>query len=237
MLLLELKSVVAGYGPSSVLNSVRIEVAVGQLVCVLGRNGAGKSTMLKCIAGWVKASAGSITFQNHELSAMAPEAIARLGIGFVPEDRRIFPTLTVAENLNMGLLPAGPLPVGEKAARMDEAFSWFPRLKERRSQMGKTLSGGEQQMLAMARAWMARPQLLLVDEPSEGLAPMVVDEIFSCIVRLKAERVAVVLVEQNVQRALAIADKAYLMERGIASDCGAPSRVLADPEMRRRLSV
>jgi branched-chain amino acid transport system ATP-binding protein len=137
----------------------------------------------------------------------------------------------------MGLLPAGPLAAGEKASRMDGAFEAFPRLKERRLQLGRTLSGGEQQMLAMARAWMARPRLLLIDEPSEGLAPMIVDEIFGSIKRLKQSRVAVVLVEQNVQRALDLADRAYLMERGVVSDCGDPARVLHDPEMRRRLSV
>ena len=212
--LLELAAVTAGYGRARILHSVSLGVAKGECVALLGRNGVGKTTTLRAIAGWIRQIAGTITYNGRQIGGLAPNAICRLGIGFVPEDRRIFPGLTVEENLRLGLLQTTGRSGAQKAAAIARVYELFPRLEQRRRQMGTTLSGGEQQMLAIARVLVGDQKLLLIDEPTEGLAPQIVDEIFAIMRRLKAEGHAILLVEQNVRRALDITDRICAMERG-----------------------
>ena len=213
MLLLD--SVHAHYGLSHVLRGVSISIAKGEVVGVFGRNGVGKTTLIKAVAGWVRPSSGSIRFEDTEISGLPPDRICRLGIGLVPEDRRIFPGLTVEENLRLGLMQAPQRPKVEAERAIARTFERFPRLAGRRRQMGVTLSGGEQQMLAIARVLAGAPRLLLIDEPTEGLAPMVVDEIFALIAELRAGGIPILLVEQNVMRALDICDRFFAVERGV----------------------
>jgi branched-chain amino acid transport system ATP-binding protein len=181
---------------------------------VFGRNGVGKSTLIKAIARWVRLSSGSIRLGGAEIGGLPPEKVCRLGVGLVPEDRRIFPGLTVEENLRLGLMQAPRRSRPNAARALERAYGRFPRLAQRRRQMGTTLSGGEQQMLAIARVLVGEPKLLLVDEPTEGLAPMIVDEIFELLAGLRGEGTPIVLVEQNVLRALAVCDRFCAIERG-----------------------
>jgi branched-chain amino acid transport system ATP-binding protein len=212
--MLELDNVNTHYGLSHVLQGVSLKVGAGEVVVLCGRNGVGKTTVMKTIAGWVKPSSGSVRFDGADIGTMAPEKICRLGLGLVPEDRRIFPGLTVEENLKLGLLQCPRRGKAESRQMIEQAYERFPRLKERRPQMGTTLSGGEQQMLAMARVLVGAPRLLLIDEPTEGLAPIIVDEIFAIIERLRDDGIPILLVEQNVHRALDVADRFYALERG-----------------------
>jgi branched-chain amino acid transport system ATP-binding protein len=212
--MLELDNVHTHYGLSHVLQGVSLTVGAGEVVVLSGRNGVGKTTVIKTIAGWVKPSAGSIRFDGVDLGPLAPERICRAGLGLVPEDRRIFPGLTVEENLKLGLLQCPRRAKAETRQVIELAYERFPRLKERRAQLGTSLSGGEQQMLAMARVLVGAPRLLLIDEPTEGLAPIIVDEIFAIIERLRADGVPILLVEQNIERALDVADRFYALERG-----------------------
>ena len=218
--MLELGNVHTHYGLSHVLQGVSLTVAAGEVVGLYGRNGVGKTTVMKTIAGWLKPSHGSVHFEGKDISGMAPDRIARLGIGFVPEDRRIFPGLTVEENLLLGLLQKPGRSGAQEKQALEAIFARFGRLKERRRQMGTTLSGGEQQMLAVARVLMGQPKLMLIDEPTEGLAPMIVDEIFSIIQDLRAEGIGILLVEQNVHRAIEVSDRFYALERGQVSESG-----------------
>jgi branched-chain amino acid transport system ATP-binding protein len=236
MPLLELEDVYAGYGPSRVLQGVSLSAEPGEVVGIFGRNGAGKTTTLNTIMGWLAPSSGSIRFAGQEIGGLRPDRIFRLGIGFIPEDRRIFSTLTVQENLMLGLF-SQRLSQAAAKERLQRVFRLFPRLEERRLQLGKTLSGGEQQMLAIARALVGDPKLLLVDEPSEGLAPVIVEEIFAALARMRAEGIALLLVEQNVRRAAAVADTCCVMEKGRVVARGEPAIALADEEVRKRLSV
>ncbi|MDB5797063.1 MAG: transporter [Paucimonas sp.] len=212
--MLELNNLNAHYGLSHVLQGVNLEVKPGEVVGLFGRNGVGKTTVMKSVAGWLKPSAGSIRFEGRDLGSMSSDRIARLGIGFVPEDRRIFPGLTVEENLTMGLLQRKGRSRSEEREAIEATFRRFPRLLERRRQAGTTLSGGEQQMLAVARVLVGAPRLMLIDEPTEGLAPMIVDEIFNIIQQLREEGIGVLLVEQNVHRAIEVSDRFYALERG-----------------------
>jgi branched-chain amino acid transport system ATP-binding protein len=212
--MLELTDVHVHYGLSHVLQGVALRVGRGEVVGVFGRNGVGKTTVIKTVAGWLQPSRGSVHFAGEPLSGLGPDRICRLGIGLVPEDRRIFPGLTVDENLRLGLLQAPGRARAETAARLDAVYARFPRLAERRRQQGRTLSGGEQQMLAIARVLVGEPRLLLIDEPTEGLAPMVVEEIFALVEQLRDEGIAILLVEQHVRRALAVCNRAYVMARG-----------------------
>jgi len=212
--MLELHDVHTHYGLSHVLQGVSLSVEPGEVVLLCGRNGVGKTTTIKTIAGWVKPSGGTVRFDGQVLNDLASDRICRLGIGLVPEDRRIFPGLTVEENLQLGLLQAPRRPGAESRRIMSQVYDQFPRLHERRLQMGTSLSGGEQQMLAMARVLVGAPRLLLIDEPTEGLAPIIVDEIFAIIERLKADGMPILLVEQNVHRALKVATRFYALERG-----------------------
>jgi len=200
----------ASYGNIKVLKGIDLEINQGEIVCLIGANGAGKSTTLMTICGILKASAGRILFGERDITAMAPERIVGLGISQVPEGRRIFPRMTVVENLMMGAY----LQRGVDARAIEAVFQLFPELSERLSQKGGTLSGGEQQMLAIGRALMAKPKLLLLDEPSLGLAPLVVERIFETISQVNVEGTTIFLVEQNARMAFSVADRGYVMETG-----------------------
>ena len=211
--MLRLQDVQAFYGKSHVLHGVSLEVDGGQVVGLLGRNGVGKSTTLKAIMGLVAVQSGSITFAGQDLRRQKPYGIPRLGIGYVPEDRRIFPRLTVLDNLRTGFDRPGASDRRTEQL-LEQAYASFPRLKERQQQLAGTLSGGEQQMLAIARAMMLDPQIILLDEPTEGLMPRLVGQIREIIEVLRQANVSILLVEQNVPMTLAVSDRVYLMERG-----------------------
>jgi branched-chain amino acid transport system ATP-binding protein len=236
MALLEIADLHARYRIAPILQGVSLAVEAGQIVSIFGRNGAGKTTLLKTVMGWLAPSAGTIAFAGRSIAGLSPDRIFRRGVAFIPEDRRIFAGLSVLENLEIGLVAEWGLARAERRRRLDRVLDLFPQLAERRSQAGRTLSGGEQQMLAIGRALVGAPKLLLVDEPSEGLAPKVVTEIFDALVRLRAEKIALLLVEQNVQRAAAISDRCYVMEKGRIVAQGTPD-ILKDGAVRRSLSV
>ena len=202
------------YGLSHIIQGVTIEARPGEVVGIFGRNGVGKTTLLKTIAGWISPSDGTVSLDGERLDGLPPDRICRHGVGFVPEDRRIFPGLSVEENLCLGLMQRAGRSRAEQKVEIDRIYARMPRLAERRRQAGTTLSGGEQQMLAMARVMIGRPRLVLIDEPSEGLAPMIVSDIFGIIIEMKQAGAIVLLVEQNVHGALAVADRFYAIERG-----------------------
>lgn len=212
--MLRLTDVHTHYGLSHVLQGVSLFIGAGEVVGLFGRNGVGKTTLIKTVAGWVSPSYGSVEFDGQAIGGLSPDAICRRGIGLVPEDRRIFPGLTVEENLELGAMQVPRRARAETRRRLDEVYTRFPRLGERRTQLGTTLSGGEQQMLAMARVLMGEPRLLLIDEPSEGLAPKIVDEVFALIDGMRKDGIPIVLVEQNVRRALDVVTRFYALERG-----------------------
>ena len=216
--MLELKEVHARYGAITALRGVSFQVSQGELVALLGVNGAGKSTTLGCIAGVLKPWQGSIAFEGISIVGKSPEQIARLGISLVPEGRDIFPSLSVEENLRLGAFIQKEKSTYRR--NLEEVFELFPVLKQRLQQQGGTLSGGEQQQLAIARALMSSPRLLMLDEPSLGLAPALVDQIFELIARLHQRGVTILLVEQNVERSLEIVDRAYLMNTGLIESQG-----------------
>lgn len=211
MSLLEMKQVQAYYGGIHALKGIDLAVEEGEIVSLIGSNGAGKSTTLKAICGQVKTK-GTILFAGKEIQAQPPHATALSGIAHVPEGRRIFPKLTVKENLEMGAFSVRDKKVIRE--RIEQAFAYFPRLKERYHQQGGTMSGGEQQMLAIARAMMMKPRILLLDEPSMGLAPVMVDQIFEIIEELNHEGTTILLVEQNAYQALQIASRGYVIQTG-----------------------
>jgi branched-chain amino acid transport system ATP-binding protein len=216
--MLELNGVHARYGAITALRGVSINVSQGELVALLGVNGAGKSTTLGCIAGVLRPWQGGIAFEGGSIVGKSPEQIARLGISLVPEGRDIFPSLTVEENLRLGAFTHREK--SEYRRNLGEVYDLFPVLKERLQQPGGTLSGGEQQQLAIARALMSSPRLLMLDEPSLGLAPALVDQIFELIASLHQRGVTILLVEQNVDRTLEIVDRAYLMNTGLIESQG-----------------
>jgi len=227
--MLKLKEVHAGYGAIEVLKSLTLEVGAGEIVALLGANGAGKSTTLLTIAGVVPVRGGEIIWQGAPLTGKA-DAVLRKGICLCPEGRHIFPRLTVLENLISGgfLLPAG-----RNAAKLEEIYGYFPLLAERRRQLGGTLSGGEQQMLAIGRALMGEPQLLMLDEPSLGLAPQIVARIFEIIRRINQKGIPILLVEQNARQALLIAHRAYVIVTGRNQLTGTGAELLASDEVRQ----
>lgn len=212
--MLELSQVHLHYDSGPALRGVDLVAAPGEIVGLFGRNGAGKSTLLKCIAGWLRPQRGLIRFQQHELQTLAIERICRLGVATVPEDRRIFPDLSVEENLALGLLQAPGRSRSEQRAALQAIYEEFPLLAQRRAQLGGRLSGGEQQLLAIARLLAGRPRLLLLDESTEGLSPAYVDTVFAILRRLCAAGAAVLLVEQNVARALELCGPMVVLERG-----------------------
>ncbi len=202
------------YGKSHILDGVSLDVGSGEVVGLLGRNGVGKSTTLKAVAGLVHPSRGEVRFEGRQITRLPAHRVARLGIGYVPEDRRIFPLLTVTENLRTGLDRHG-VTAARKKELLEKVYAYFPVLAERRSQAGGTLSGGEQQMLAIARAMMLEPKIILLDEPTEGLMPRMVSQIREIIDVLHRESVAVLLVEQNVPLTLEASQRIYILEKGI----------------------
>jgi len=210
--LLRVESINVYYGAIHALKNVSLEVEAGSIVTLIGANGAGKTTTLKTISGILRARTGAIIFENQEISKLPPQAIVGLGISQVPEGRRVFPSMTVLENLEMGAYLRKDKEGIKKDLEM--VFARFPRLEERKKQIAGTLSGGEQQMLAIGRALMARPRLMLLDEPSMGLAPLLVREIFDIIKDINSQGTTILLVEQNAHMALSIADKAYVLETG-----------------------
>lgn len=212
--MLSVRNLHAHYGLSHVIQGLDLEAAPGEVIGIFGRNGVGKTTLLKTIAGWVKPTSGEISLGGRNLAGLAPEAICLCGVGLVPEDRRIFPGLTVQENLELGLLQVRGRSSKAERETIARIYDRFPRLGERRKQLGTTLSGGEQQMLAMARVLVGAPKLVLVDEPSEGLAPMIVAEVFAIVRELQASGAIVLLVEQNVHEALSVTDRFIVIERG-----------------------
>ena len=210
--MLQMKSVDAGYGSFQALFGVSLEVEAGEAVGVIGPNGAGKTTLMRVISGLIRRRAGSISMQGTDVLKTPEHRIVSLGIAHVPENRRLFPRLTVEDNLKMGaFMPAARAKFAE---RLDFVFDLFPRMKERRGQMAGTMSGGEQQMCAIGRALMSNPKLLLLDEPSAGLAPVVVQQVFELVKRIRASGLTVLIVEQNVQQVLKVVDRAYLLEAG-----------------------
>jgi branched-chain amino acid transport system ATP-binding protein len=211
---LKLAGVGTHYGPIPVLKSVTLEVRPGEIVCLLGGNASGKSTTMKTILGIVRPTAGRVEFDGQRIDGLPTEAIVRRGISLVPEARRIFGRMTVWENLTMGAFTRRGAPAGELAEDLERVYGLFPRLRERAQQLGGTLSGGEQQMLAVGRALMARPRLLLMDEPSMGLAPALVDQVFDIIQTINRQGTTILVVEQNAQVALSIASRGYVLQNG-----------------------
>jgi branched-chain amino acid transport system ATP-binding protein len=230
MHLLEVDQLEAGYGPIRALDGVSLAVDEGELVAIIGANGAGKTTLLMAVSGVVPARKGEVRFADRRITGLAPHEIVRLGIGHAPEGRRIFPRLTVRENLELGGFAQ------DDAARVrrdiDDACGLFPVLAERMAQLGGTLSGGEQQMLALGRALVGRPRLLLLDEPSLGLAPVSGAKIFEVIAGLTARGIAVMLVEQNARAALKLAARGYVLETGRVTLTGSGPDLAADPRVR-----
>jgi branched-chain amino acid transport system ATP-binding protein len=225
------------YGKSHILHGVTLHVQPGEVVGLLGRNGVGKSTTLKTIMGLVRPSHGSVLLDGNAITGLPAHKLARLGIGYVPEDRRIFRLLTVMENLRTGLDRNG-VSEERKAALLDKVFTYFPVLAERRDQAGGTLSGGEQQMLAIARAMMLEPKIILLDEPTEGLMPRMVSQIRQIIDVLHREGVAILLVEQNVPLTLEASERVYIMERGLVRHhCAASEIKVDDPVIKQYLGV
>ncbi len=220
----------AGYGPIVALHGISLTVDRGEIVTLIGANGAGKSTTLKAIVGLVPPMKGRITLEVDRIDGLAAEAVARRGVALVPEGRHIFPGLTVQENLEVGTAAWGGRRA-ERMAEMGKVFTLFPRLAERRRQLGWSLSGGEQQMLAIGRALMSRPKLLLLDEPSLGLAPLVVEEVFRLIEVINQSGMTILLVEQNAAMALAAAHRGYVIERGRVVKEGPASALSADPDV------
>jgi branched-chain amino acid transport system ATP-binding protein len=231
MALLELRAVEAGYGSIQILHGVSLHVNAGEVVAVIGPNGAGKSTAFKVIMGFITYLRGEIVFDGRSLIGQRPDKILALGLGYVPQGRVVFSQMTVRENLEMGAYLERDK--GAIKASMERVFSLFPRLGERRRQAAGSLSGGEQQMLAMGRALMMRPKMLMLDEPSLGLSPRLVDEVFDKTVEMARGGLTVMLVEQNAARALEIADRGYVLELGRNRFEGAGRDLLANPDVRR----
>jgi branched-chain amino acid transport system ATP-binding protein len=229
--MLELKAVDAGYGSFQALFGVDLEVRSGEAVGVIGPNGAGKTTLMRVISGLIRPNRGSISMQGHDVLATPAHRIVGLGIAHVPENRRLFPRLSVDDNLKMG---AYTQDVRKRyAERLELVFDLFPRLKERRRQMAGTMSGGEQQMCAIGRALMSGPKLLLLDEPSAGLAPVVVQQVFELVKRIGASGLTVLIVEQNVQQVLRVVDRAYLLEAGHIRASGTSREMLATDTIKQ----
>jgi branched-chain amino acid transport system ATP-binding protein len=230
-MLLQAKNICAYYGPTQVLHGLDLSIAEGGITTLLGANGAGKTTMLRSVCGMVRTT-GEVRFRDQEIAGKATEDIVRLGIAHVPEGRGTFVRLTVEENLQLGAITRGNK--AEIAADVERVFGYFPRLRERYRQQAGTLSGGEQQMLAIGRAMMLRPKLMLLDEPSFGLAPLIVQEVFSILKQMnQREKMSIFLVEQNAALALDLADQAYLLETGRVVMTGAAREIRADENIRR----
>jgi branched-chain amino acid transport system ATP-binding protein len=229
--MLSVQAIHTYYGLAHVLQGVSLEVGQGEIVALLGRNGAGKSTTLKSIIGLTPPKRGRVLFEDRELVGAPTHQIARLGVGYVPEERRIFPQLSVLENLRVAMLAHK---LDDPAAALDGVYAMFPRLRERLGQAGRSLSGGEQQMLALARALISKPRLLLIDEPTQGLAPNLVASIAGSLVAIKQQGLAVLLVEQNARIALEVADRAYVIDQGVIQFGGTASELRTNDAVQRQ---
>ena len=229
--MLELKSVDAGYASFQALFGVSLDIKAGEAVGVIGPNGAGKTTLMRVISGLIRPRSGSISMQGTDILATPEHRIVSLGIAHVPENRRLFPRLTVQDNLKMGAFM--PEARARYAERLAFVFDLFPRMQERRNQLAGTLSGGEQQMCAIGRALMSDPKLLLLDEPSAGLAPVVVQQVFELVRRIREGGLTVLIVEQNVQQVLRVVDRAYLLEAGTIRASGTAAEMLANTSIRQ----
>jgi branched-chain amino acid transport system ATP-binding protein len=229
--MLKVEHLHAGYGASEVLTGVSLEVKAGNVVALIGANGAGKTTAMRAISGGIRPGKGHVHLDGHRVDGQPASSIARLGLAHAPEGRKVFGPLSVEDNLLLGAFGRLPRFFGFRAKAADDlerVFGLFPKLKERRNQLAGTLSGGEQQMLAIGRALMARPKIMLLDEPSMGLAPVIVQEVFATIRRLKEEGITLLLVEQFAKSALEVADHAYVMERGKIVVSGTPAELKKD---------
>jgi len=228
--LLAVQGLRAGYGETEVLSGIDLDVGAGEVVAVLGSNGVGKSTLNRTISGIVRANAGSIRFDGRQIERERPAAIVASGLIHVPEGRRVFPNLTVRENLDLGSYRRA---AANRSRNRERVFDVFPRLAERQSQRADTLSGGEQQMLAIGRGLMAEPRLIILDEPSLGLSPRLVEELFALIVRIQSDGMAILLVEQNVVQSLEVARRAYILAEGQFVMSGPAAVIGADPALKR----
>ena len=229
--LLSAKNLSVAYGGIHAVRELSLEVAPGEMVCLIGANGAGKTTTLKALSGLLAPHAGSVHFDGQSITRLPPHEIARRGLALVPEGRGVFPRMSVAENLMMGAYARNDR--AEIARDLDQVYALLPRLTERRAQMAGLLSGGEQQMLALGRAMMARPRLLLLDEPSMGLAPLMVQAVFDIIRRIAADGVAVLLIEQNAHLALKTCARGYVLENGVVTLSGPAAELASDPAVRQ----
>jgi len=232
--MLDVTDLVAGYGRVRVLQGITLTVERGQLVTLIGSNGAGKTTTLRALSGMIRPDAGSIKLAGREIAGLPSHSITRLGLAHSPEGRRVFAGMSVADNLVMGAFArlTGSRPRGQVSADLDRMYALFPRLAERRTQLAGTLSGGEQQMLAMARALMLNPEILLLDEPSMGLSPRLVVDVFNTIERLKTQNITMLLVEQFAAAALDVADYGYVLENGRITAEGPSTKLRNDPAVR-----
>lgn len=232
MTMLQLKNISVSYGPIEAVSDASIEVEQGQVVAIVGANGAGKTTLLKAIAGLMQPRTGEIVFEGQTITASPPHRRVQYGIALSPEGRQVFPDQSIRDNLELGAY-ARRLTTAELNEALEEQYRLFPRLRERQNQMSVTLSGGEQQMLAIARALMGAPRLLLLDEPSLGLAPLIIKEIFAIIRDLRSRGITILLVEQMANLALRIADRAYVLDSGRITMSGTGAELLAHPEIRK----
>jgi branched-chain amino acid transport system ATP-binding protein len=230
--LLELRTVSSAYGSVEALRGVSLKVEAGEVVTLLGANGAGKSTTLRTISGLIRPTSGEIWFDGQRIDIMSPEQIVRLGLSHVPEGRRIFPGLTVRENIMLGSTSRGRMPRKEIEEGVEQMFRVFPDIKRFENALGWTLSGGQQQMLAVARGLMAKPKLLLLDEPSLGLAPVIVQQLFATIREIHARGTTILLVEQNAHMALSVASRGYVLETGNLTVAGSTAELLDNEEVR-----
>ncbi len=232
--MLSIKNLEAGYGKVQVLYGISMEIPKGKVVTLIGSNGAGKTTTMRAVSGMIKPTAGEINLHGKRIDGQESYTIAKQGLAHSPEGRRVFATMTVADNLILGAFPrlTGSRPKGDVSGDLERAMEMFPRLKERRNQLAGTLSGGEQQMLAMARAVMLNPEIVLLDEPSMGLAPILVEEVFRIIADLKSRGVTMLLVEQFAAAALKVADYGYVLENGRISVHGEASKLRDDPAVK-----
>jgi branched-chain amino acid transport system ATP-binding protein len=228
---LEVRGLTAGYGRLSVLHGVDLTAADGRLVAVIGANGAGKTTLLRALSGLIPVTGGTVTLAGADVTGHGPERLARAGLAHVPENRLVFPSLTVEDNLVLGAYTRRRSPAAERREARDRALALFPRLEPRLQQAAGTMSGGEQQMLAIARGLMARPRVLVLDEPSVGLAPRLVSEIFTALGRLRDDGLTLVAVEQNARAAFAVADHVYVMDRGAVVLDGDAATLASDPRV------
>lgn len=229
--MLDLNGVNAGYGSFQALFDISLEVKAGEAVAVIGPNGAGKTTLMRVISGMTAPFSGDLTMENQSLTTIPPHQIVELGIAHVPENRRLFPGMSVEDNLKLGAFAKKAR--GDSKKSLDFVYELFPRMKERRNQLAGTMSGGEQQMCAIGRAIMSGPKLLLMDEPSAGLAPVVVQQVFGLVRRIREEGYTVLIVEQNVQQVLKVVDRAYLLEAGQLIDSGKSSDLLESETVRK----